>query len=107
MLGASHGHAPRVRKLLQTARAAAEDQGFLGFGTRSIGLDVRLASPRDGNRSDATNYLGGIADVLEDKAHRGKLEHLGDLAVFGLYANDRQIEAVHYSWEAGNSTAYA
>lgn len=45
-------------------------------------------------------------DVLEDKAHRGALGHLGDLATFGLYVNDLQIEEVHYNWEVGPQPSY-
>src|SRR5437870_8160881 len=41
--------------------------------------DSSSSSPSDGNRSDATNYLGGVVDVLEDKRRRGELEHLGGL----------------------------
>jgi hypothetical protein len=46
--------------------------------------------------SDATNFLGGVADVLENKAHRGALPHLGDLATVWLYENDRQIKQANY-----------
>jgi hypothetical protein len=56
--------------------------------------------------SDATNYLGGIGDVLEDKSRRGSLEHLGDLAGFGLYANDRQICQVSYRVTSGQGPRY-
>jgi hypothetical protein len=30
--------------------------------------------------SDATSYLGGIGDVLEEKSRLGALDHLGGLA---------------------------
>lgn len=50
--------------------------------------------PAGQNPADATNYLGGIADVLEDKSHRGSLEHLGALATVRLYRNDRQVKQV-------------
>ncbi len=51
--------------------------------------------------SDATNYLGGVADVLEAKGHRGRLDHLGPLAAVALYDNDRQIREVHFRHEPG------
>lgn len=51
-------------------------------------------------------HLGGIADVLEEKARRGPLEHLGDLASFGLYANDSQIEEVRYRWSSNDVCSY-
>jgi hypothetical protein len=51
---------------------------------------------------DATNYLGGIADVLEDKSRRGAaIQHLGELADVWLYRNDRQIKRVTYREEEG------
>jgi hypothetical protein len=45
---------------------------------------------------DTTNYLGGIADVLEDKSYRGSLGHLGELRRVSVYRNDRQIKQVTY-----------
>jgi hypothetical protein len=61
-----------------------------------IGLDVTLYAPPGRNPWDATNYLGGIGDVLEDKRRRGILPHLGSLRDVFLYLNDRQIREVHY-----------
>jgi hypothetical protein len=50
---------------------------------------------------DATNLLGGIADVLDSKSHKqiaqpGMLDHLGELAHIALYDDDRQISEVSY-----------
>lgn len=60
-------------------------------------MDVVLTPPADREAWDATNYLGGIADVLEHKALRGaEVEHLGHLANVWLYRNDRQIKQVSY-----------
>ena len=56
--------------------------------------------------SDATNYLGGVGDVLEAKGHRGALEHLSDLASLALYTNDHQIQEVHYRYERGLGPRY-
>lgn len=106
MLGATHSHAPRVALLLDAAREAADSRGFDGFGDAPVGLELIVSCPRDRNRSDSTNYLGGVGDVLESKAHRGALEHLGDLATFSLYENDRQIEKVHYRWERAVKPSY-
>jgi hypothetical protein len=96
MLGAGHSHAPRVRLLLEKARQACTAQGFTPIAHGRVGLDVVLQAPAGENPADATNYLGGIADVLEDKAHRGPLDHLGDLASVWLYGNDRQIKEATY-----------
>ena len=106
MLGAGHTHADRVLKLLEAARAEAAASGFDGFGSRPVGLDLIVRCRRDGSRSDATNYLGGVADVLEGKAHRGNLDHLGELGHVFLYENDRQIEEVRYRWEESAIASY-
>src|SRR5262249_5858412 len=96
MLGTGHTHAPRVRLLLEAAREACAAQAFTPADDGHIALDVRLRCPSGQNPADATNYLGGIADVLEDKSHRGPLDHLGALATVRLYRNDRQIKQVSY-----------
>jgi hypothetical protein len=61
-----------------------------------VALDVVVNATAEQPTWDATNYLGGIADVLEHKADRGPLEHLGELAEVWLYRNDRQIKQVSY-----------
>jgi hypothetical protein len=105
MLASGHDHADRVSALLEAARnALGADQEPL-FPDGSLTLDVVLECPTQ-PPSDATNYLGGIADVLEAKQHRGALEHLGDLASVALYGNDRQIQEVHYRWERAAQTCY-
>ena len=50
--------------------------------------------------------LGGAADVLGHKRHRGALSHLGELAGFALYGNDRQFHDVRYRWEYGQDVRY-
>ena len=106
MLGAGHRHADRVTRLLRAAQTAAQEAQFAGFGTRPVGLELTVSCARDGQRSDATNFLGGVADVLEDKSRRGVLDHLGDLAAFSLYANDNQIERVSYEWRSAPQASY-
>jgi hypothetical protein len=107
MLGPMHPHAPRVQTLLEAAKTAAANAEVPTLGSTSIGLEMILRCPRDGNRSDATNYLGGVGDVLESKGHRGQLGHLGELARVALYDNDRQIEEVHYRWERAGAPSYS
>lgn len=68
------------------------------FGSRPIGLELTVESPAE-PLIDATNFLGGVGDVLEAKSRRGPLEHLGDLAKVGLYENDLQIHEVRYRWQ--------
>ncbi|KWV32476.1 hypothetical protein [Micromonospora rifamycinica] len=105
MLAAGHCYADRVLALLHAARKAlGEGPGPL-FPDGPLALDVVLESPAE-PPSDATNYLGGIADVLESKGHRGPLDHLGELASVAVYGNDRQIQEVHYRREPADQTRY-
>ena len=105
MLGARHGHAARVRALLEAARTAVGD-GFAPL-TGPLGLEVEVRTPNDSDPWDATNYLGGIGDVLEVKSRRGALAHLGDLAAVALYENDRQIKEVGYRATRAAAASYA
>jgi hypothetical protein len=102
MLSASHPDAARVRALLGAAQAAmATHREFAPISNGRVGLEVVLTPPTDREAWDATNYLGGIADVLEHKAHRGAaVEHLGNLVDVWLYRNDRQLKQVSYREEA-------
>lgn len=106
MLGAGHRHADRVTRLLRAAQTAAQEAQFAGFGTRPVGLELTVSCARDGQRSDATNFLGGVADVLEEKSRRGALDHLGELSGVWLYANDNQIERVAYTWRPASQPSY-
>jgi hypothetical protein len=103
MLGEGHPHAPRVRALLEAANAALQAQpSFERIATGEVGLEVVVGKAPGTDPWDATNYLGGIADVLGDKSRRGAaMHHLGDLAEVWLYRNDRQIKQVVYREEAG------
>jgi hypothetical protein len=107
MLRADHSHAPRVRRLLEAAAQACVAQGFMPIkDPRPVAFDVVLYSPAGQNRGDATNYLGGVADVLENKAHRGSLDYLGDLPRVCLYDNDRQIKEVTYREVTADEASY-
>lgn len=106
MLGAKHAHAPRVRLLLASADEALRSGQAVHLGSAAICMELTLRCLRDRMRGDATNYLGGIADVLEEKGHRAGIEHLAELAPVALYDNDRQIEQIHYCWEAALEPSY-
>jgi hypothetical protein len=106
MLGAGHGHAPRVRLLLEAAMQASQSQPFTPVADGPVHLDVIFRCPAGQNPADATNYLGGIADVLEEKSHRGSLDHLGPLAKVHLYRNDRQIKQVTYREDESAHVSY-
>jgi len=105
MLAAGHPYARRVLDLLAAARREVGDIALPLFPTESLGLEVVLQTGEI-PPSDPTNYLGGIADVLEEKIRRGALEHLAELSSVALYTNDRQIHEVHYRWERASETRY-
>jgi hypothetical protein len=106
MLGAGHSHAPRVRLLLEAADRACQSQSFTPVDGGPVSLEVVLRCPTGQNLADATNYLGGIADVLEEKSRRGPLNHLNALAAVWLYRNDRQIKQVTYREEESPHVGY-
>jgi hypothetical protein len=105
MLAAGHVYADRVVEVLRAARDAAGPTLRPLFGTDMLGLELVVTAP-SAPPSDATNYLGGVGDVLEAKARRSMLEHLGELAGVALYENDRQIQEVHYRYQAGQPARY-
>jgi len=102
-LSPRHAHRERARALLQAvAKLPVERRQFL---RGPITLELRLRPPA--RRSwDATNYLGGVADVLESKYRRKNVEHLRELIDVAVYVNDRQIREVHYSHEVSRSISY-
>lgn len=96
LLGQGHSHLNRVTALLTEARRALEANGCQRFGSDLVGMSVRIFAPSGELPGDATNYLGGIGDVLEAKSRRGSLPHLGDLELVSLFDNDKQIREVHF-----------
>ena len=95
LLAADHPHAERVRALLRAAQAH-------GWTTTAadIGLDLVVRGPAR-PASDATNYLGAVGDVLQEKVsqHNLNVSHLADLAMVALYVDDRQIREIRYAEE--------
>ena len=106
MLAAGHTHSDRVLKLLAAAKTAMSSQHSPVFGTNPVGLELIVHSPVE-PPADATNFLGGVGDVLETKDRRGVLDHLGEMASIALYANDRQIHAVTYRWSSASDIGYS
>lgn len=109
LLAANHPHADRVRALLQAARTATDRPQWAPF-EGDVGLEVVVRGPHDRRwRSDATNVLGGIGDVLQrkqDRPGRVDLSHLGTLAGVALYHDDQQIRQVRYREERASVTSY-
>jgi hypothetical protein len=106
MLAVGHPYADRVLHLLRAAAVAVGHQRSPTFGGDALGLELIVYSPAE-PPSDATNYLGGVGDVLEAKERRGALPHLGELVDVALYVNDRQIHEVRYRWERAPATSYS
>ena len=105
MLAARHVHAERVLALLEAAANEAARQRWTLQTDVSLGMELVLQSPVS-PPSDATNYLGGVGDVLENKSRRGDLSHLGPLATTAPYDNDRMLHEVHYTWRPDDEVGY-
>lgn len=109
MLGAGHGHAPRVRALLKAARGALRGSNWQ-LTDEPIGLEIAVSAAARERQSDATNYLGGIGDVLQVKTGplRGiDLSHLGELRQVALYEDDSQIREIRYSRSSAPVAGYS
>jgi hypothetical protein len=94
MLSERHPQASRVRALLESSHEAKLRDGFQGFGTRRIGME--LVVPPGGCVGDATNALGGIGDTLQSRRSNIDVSYLGPLADAFLYEDDAQIREVVY-----------
>jgi hypothetical protein len=107
MLAAGHSQYSRVRALLEAAAAVIRQTGWEPV-TADVALEVTVRSPSTRPPADATNYLGGIGDVLQDKSSpiNIDLSHLGDLQAVALYVNDRQICRVTYFVELADMPSY-
>jgi len=108
MFGVQHSHASRVRALLEAARVEIVRVGW-ETTTEPIGLEVVLHAPPGRDAWDATNYLGGVADTLQDKSRVGSLDlsHLDELREVAIFGNDRQIKDVHYRERPAESAGYS
>jgi hypothetical protein len=76
--------------------------------TGDVALDVVLRSPAPRSAGDATNFLGGISDVLQArKTKQGvDLSHLGELADRALFSDDSQIQKINYRSVKKRSASY-
>jgi hypothetical protein len=107
MLAAGHPHAARVQALLEAAQQAVQPIGWTPVAGE-ISLELVVRGPGR-PPSDATNYLGGVGDVLQDKTVGRSLDltHLGELGAVALYTNDRQIRQIHYTEEHADEVSYS
>jgi hypothetical protein len=81
-------------------------EGWNTRETRPVGLEVTVVAPDESPPSDATNFLGGVADVLQSNRINADLSHLGEAAAVSLYHDDAQIQEVWYSVEPGDEPGY-
>ncbi len=106
LLSAGHRQATRVRALLTAAQAAVERTGWKpGSGQVALELIIRSLDRPPG---DATNFLGGLGDVLQAKLTRPGLDfaHLGELHTVALFGDDRQISKISYHEEPAETPSY-
>ncbi|MDQ7904353.1 hypothetical protein RB614_07435 [Phytohabitans sp. ZYX-F-186] len=108
VLAAGNRQAGRVRVLLEAACAEAQRTGWTALAD-PVALDVVLRRPPGHHSGDATNFLGGIGDVLQDKRRSARvmsLAHLGVLVDVALYVDDRQIRQLSYREEHADEPSY-
>jgi hypothetical protein len=107
LLAADSSQAQRVLALLEAARTAVERTGWsLAAGKVALELVIRCPGQPVG---DATNFLGGVGDVLQDKTSPWKPDHahLHELRAVALYADDRQISQISYREEPADTPSYS
>lgn len=106
LYSAGHRQAARVRALLTAACEAIQHSGWTPL-SGPVALDVVLRSA-PGHYGDATYFLGGIADVLQDKHHHGRMgmAHLGALVDIALYRHESQLRRISYREEDADEPSY-
>lgn len=107
LFAATHRQRERVERLLTAAVAAAQRVGW-ATARDGVQLDVVIRSPTPRPPGDATNFLGGIADVLQGrKPGQGvDLSHLGELATCALFDDDSQIQEITYRTVVDVASSY-
>jgi Holliday junction resolvase RusA-like endonuclease len=95
LFAVDHTKDDRVTALLKAVHDAMQCDDW-NTVTGWVALELTIYCP-DRPDGDATNFLGGVADVLQGKAPLNvDVTHLQDLAVIGLYADDKQINQILY-----------
>jgi CGNR zinc finger protein len=69
----------------------------------ALALTMTLRSPVSAPRGDPTNFLGGVADVLQRKP---EIESLGELASVLVYENDLQLRRIEFRQETSPEVGY-
>jgi hypothetical protein len=95
LFAADHKKAEQVTALLRAARDAVQRDDW-SLVTGQVALELTIYCPRR-PEGDATNFLGGVADVLQGTPPPNvDVTHLQDLATVGLYMDDKQISQISY-----------
>jgi hypothetical protein len=99
-----HGCREQVIALLTAAAAAMAGRQPL---TAPVRLGVEIYCP-DRGHGDATNYLGGICDVLQASAFKQSIVYLQEagLADVSVFEDDRQVKAIEYKETIGTKKGY-
>lgn len=108
LFAARHPQRARVERLLTAAAAAKLEAGWSTV-TDDVALDVTVRSPMPRPPGDGTNFVGGIADVLQGRKVSSGLDlsHLGELGKVALFADDRQIQQFTYRVVDGAPPSYS
>ena len=101
ILSSDHRHHARVMELLR-ATAGALPAGFVPYRT-AVGMKLTVWAPTPAPPGDPTNFLGGIADVLQRKILSESLGALGPICV---YENDLQLRRVQYEQRLAPERSY-
>ena len=95
LMSPTHGQAGPVSALRSAARQATGEH--FDPWTGPIAIEVTIYGDPPG---DATNYLGGIGDVLQTR--RSNLEP----TEFGLFLDDKQIRDINFRIEPSKGARY-
>lgn len=101
VVSAAHPHRDRVSALL-VAASSVLPSGFIPL-RGPVSLSVTLYSPTAAPPGDVTNFLGGIADVLQWRANAPSL---GELAAVAVYQDDLQIRRVAFEQTRAEELRY-
>ena len=101
-----HGQHDAVIRLLTAARAAIIDPDTIPH-TGPLGIEIVVTTAGGRAPADATNYLGGIGDVLQARGKQSHAAQYGLLGGVALFADDGQLREVRYRERAGSPTSYS
>lgn len=104
----NHKYADRVITLLRQVKQEIDHSTWCRNKKRRLELKLLLSDTVLGSPPlDATNILGGIADVLQaDRACNTGSSHLDDMKTESPYKNDHQIKEIQYPVKCADEPYY-